>query len=38
VRCNASKDALHDIGSAIILVCPEADYFDFKMADAIQDW
>jgi hypothetical protein len=38
VHHNASTDALHDIGGAIIYVCPKAEYFNFKMADSIQNW
>ncbi|KAM0906277.1 hypothetical protein ACQ4PT_016849 [Festuca glaucescens] len=38
IRRNASKDAVHDVGSAIISVRAEADYFDFKMAESVQNW
>jgi len=38
LRRNASKDAIQDVGGAIIAVRPEANYFDFKMAESVQGW
>jgi hypothetical protein len=35
IRWNASKDAVHDVGGAIISVRAEANYFDFKMAEFV---
>jgi hypothetical protein len=38
LRRNASKEEVHDVGTAIISVHVEAQYFKFKMADSIQNW
>ena len=37
VRWNASSTTIHDVGGAIISLRPEADYFDFKTAESIQN-
>jgi hypothetical protein len=37
-RRNASSTAVHDIGGSIISLRPEADYFDFKTAESVQNW
>jgi hypothetical protein len=29
---------VHDVGGAIISIRPEADYFNFKIAESIQNW
>ena len=38
LRRNATKTAVHDVGGAIVSVRPEAEYFDLKMAESIQNW
>jgi hypothetical protein len=35
---NASKEEIHDVGGAIIVVCADAQYFKFPLADSIQHW
>ena len=38
IRHNSTKTAIHNVGRAIISIQPEAEYFDFKMAESIQNW
>ncbi|KAM0887740.1 hypothetical protein ACQ4PT_028807 [Festuca glaucescens] len=38
IRRNATKTAIHNVGGAIISIRPEAEYFDFKMAESVQNW
>jgi hypothetical protein len=38
IRRNASKIAVHDVSGAIISIQSEAEYFDFKMAESVQNW
>ena len=35
---NATKTTIHNVGGAIISIRPEAKYFDFKMAESVQNW
>ena len=35
IQRNATKTAIHNVGGAIISIRPEAEYFDFKMAESI---
>jgi hypothetical protein len=35
---NASKDEIHDIGGAIIVVRSDAQYLKFPSADFVQHW
>ncbi|KAK1613609.1 hypothetical protein QYE76_019126 [Lolium multiflorum] len=38
IRRNAMKTAIHNVGGAIISIRLEAEYFDFKMAESVQNW
>ena len=38
LRRNASRDVTYDVGGVVIVVRPEAEYFDLKMADSVQNW
>ncbi|KAM0887633.1 hypothetical protein ACQ4PT_028891 [Festuca glaucescens] len=33
-----TKRVVHDVGGTIICVRPEADYFDYKMVESVQNW
>ena len=37
IRRNATKTAIHNVGGAIISIRPEAKYFEFKMAESVQN-
>jgi hypothetical protein len=38
LRRNVSRSAIHDVGGAIISTRAEANYFDLRLRDSIQDW
>jgi hypothetical protein len=38
IRRNATRTSVHVGGGSIIFVRAEAEYFDFKMAESIQNW
>jgi hypothetical protein len=38
IRRNATRTSVHNIGGAIISIWPKAEYFNFKMAESIQNW
>jgi hypothetical protein len=38
LRRNATHQTVHNVGGAIISLRPEAEYFDFRMADSVQGW
>jgi hypothetical protein len=35
---NASKEEIHDVGGAIIVVRADAQFFKFRFADSVQNW
>jgi hypothetical protein len=38
LRCNVSKEEVHDLRGAIISVNLESQYLKFNMADLVQNW
>jgi CRISPR/Cas system CMR-associated protein Cmr3 (group 5 of RAMP superfamily) len=33
-----SKEEIHDLASAIVFVCSEAQYLKFEMVEYVQNW
>jgi hypothetical protein len=38
LRRNVSKEEVHDLGGAIVVVCSASQYWKFKMAESMQNW
>jgi hypothetical protein len=38
LRRNASKEEIHDVGGAIIIVRSDTQYFKFLFVDSVQHW
>jgi hypothetical protein len=38
LRCNVSKEEIHDLGGAIVSVRSESQYLKFEMVESVQNW